>query len=105
MGATGTRERRGGGSLARRTAAVSALLLVVVGSAFMLLALAIDELRRSESRANRALEVLVTANCVERLVVDVETAQRGFLIAGEARFLQPWSQARTEFTQEAAALE
>ena len=105
MGATGKRERRGGGNLARRTTAVGALLSVVVGSAFLLLALVIDELRSSESRANHALQVLVAANCVERLAVDVETAHRGFMIAGETRFLQPWKQARSGFAREAATLE
>jgi len=105
MGATGTRDRREGGSLARRTAAVSALLSVIIGSAFLLLALAIEELRRSESRANHALEVLVAANRLERVVVDVETAQRGFVITGEARFLRPWNEARTEFARQAATLE
>ena len=105
MGATGTRDRRGGGSLARRTAAVSTLLSVIIGSAFLLLALAIDELRKSEFRANHALEVLVAANRLERLAVDVETAQRGFIITGEARFLRPWYQARTEFARQAVTLE
>ena len=105
MGATGTRDVHGGGSLARRTAAVSTLLSVVIGSAFLLLALAIEELRRSESRANHALEVLVAANRLERVAIDVETTQRGFVITGEPRFLRPWHQARTEFAQQAAILE
>jgi signal transduction histidine kinase/CHASE3 domain sensor protein len=103
--ATGTRERRAGGGLARRTAAVSALLSVVIGSALLMLALAIEELRRSESRANHALEVLVAANRLERLAVDVETTQRGFVITGGPRFLKTWHQARTEFAQQAATLE
>jgi CHASE3 domain sensor protein len=80
MGATGTRDRVGGGSLARRTTAVSALLSVIIGSAFLLLGLAIGELSKSESRANHALEVLVAANRLERVAVDVETTQRGFVI-------------------------
>jgi signal transduction histidine kinase len=105
MGATGTGNRRAGGSLTRRTVAVSALLSAVIGTAFFLLALAIDALRDSEARANHALEVLVAANRLERLTIDIETAQRGFIIVGDARFLQPWYQARTNFEQEANALE
>ncbi len=101
----GTRDRRAGGSLTRRTVAVSALLSAVIGTAFFLLALAIDALRDSESRANHALEVQVAANRLERLVVDIETAQRGFVITGESRFIKPWYQARTEFTRQAATLE
>jgi signal transduction histidine kinase len=105
MGATGKGDRRGGGSLGRRTAAVSTLLSVVIGCAFLLLALAVAELRRSESRANHALEVLVATNRLERLVVDVETTQRGFVMAGETRFLRPWYQARTEFARQAPTFE
>ena len=105
MGATGTGNRRAGGSLTRRTVAVSALLSAVIGTAFFLLALAIDALRDSEARANHALEVLVAANRLERLTIDIETAQRGFIIVGDARFLQPWYQARANFEQEANALE
>ena len=101
----GTRDRRAGGSLTKRTVAVSALLSAVIGTAFFLLALAIDALRGLESRANHALEVQVAANHLERLVVDIETAQRGFVITGESRFIKPWYQARTEFTRQAATLE
>jgi signal transduction histidine kinase len=106
MGATGTGNRRAGGSsLIRRTVAVSALLSAVIGTAFFLLALAIDALRDSEARANHALEVLVAANRLERLAIDIETAQRGFIIVGDTRFLQPWYQARADFEEQADALE
>jgi signal transduction histidine kinase len=105
MEATGTGNRRAGGSLTRRTVAVSALLSAVIGTAFFLLALAIDALRDSEARANHALEVLVAANRLERLAIDIETAQRGFIIVGDARFLQPWYQARADFETQADALE
>jgi signal transduction histidine kinase len=105
MGVTGTRDRRGRGSLARRTAVVSALLLIVIGTAFFLLALTMDALRKSEVRANHALDVMVAANRLERLALDVETAQHGFLITGETRFLRPWYQAQTEFARQAAILE
>jgi signal transduction histidine kinase len=105
MGATGTGNRRAGGSLTRRTFAVSALLSAVIGTAFFLLALAIDALRDSEARANHALEVLVAANRLERLIIDIESTQRGFIIVGDSRFLQPWYQARAAFGQQATKLE
>ena len=104
-GAPGTRRPRGDHSLTRRLVGVSALLSAVIGTAFFLLALAIDALRDSESRANHALEVLVAANRLERLVIDVETAQRGFIITGEPSFLQPWYRARAAYADQAAALE
>jgi signal transduction histidine kinase len=105
MGATSTRERHGGGSLTRRTLGVITLLSTVIGSAFLLLMVAIDALRDLESRANHALEVLVAANLLERLTIDVETTERGFVITGDQRFLGPWYQAQTQFTRQAAALE
>ena len=105
MGARGTANRRAGGSLTRRTAAVSALLSAVIGTAFFLLALAIDTLRDSEARANHALEALSAANRLERLAIDIETAQRGFIIVGDERFLEPWYQARSEFERQAGTLE
>ena len=99
------RSRRSGGRLIRRTVAVSVLLSAVIGAAFSLLMLAIDDLRDSEERAKRALEVLVTANRLERLVIDIESTQRGFIITGEPRFLDPWYDARRSFVQQAATLE
>ncbi|HEY7144496.1 MAG TPA: CHASE3 domain-containing protein [Streptosporangiaceae bacterium] len=97
--------RLGGGRLIRRTVAVSLLLSAVIGGAFALLMLAIDDLRDSEERANHALEVLVAANRLERLVIDVETSQRGYIITGQPRFLQPWYQARAGLAQQSAALQ
>jgi len=105
MGATGAGNRRAGRSLSRRTVAVSALLSAVIGTAFFLLALAIDSLRDSEARANHALEVLAAANRLERVAIDIETAQRGFIIVGDSRFLQPWYHARSEFERQADTLE
>jgi len=77
----------------------------VIAAAFVLLALAIEDLRDSESRANRALEVLVAANRLERLTVEVQNSQRGYIITGERAFLQPWHQASSQFPVQAEQLE
>jgi signal transduction histidine kinase len=103
MGATGRQHRRAGGSLARRTLAVSALVSAVIGAAFFVLSLAINTLSDSENRADYALEVLAAANHLERVVIDVETTQRGYIITGDPQLLTPWYQARAEFAQQAAA--
>jgi len=76
----------------------------VIAAAFALLALAIEDLRNSESRANRALEVLVAANRLERLTVEIQNSQRGYIITGERTFLQPWHQARSQFPVQAELL-
>jgi signal transduction histidine kinase len=101
----GRRGRRGGGSLIRRTVAVSVFLSAIIASAFGLLVLAIDDLRESESRANHALEVLVAANRLERLLIDIQSSQRGYIITGERTFLEPWYDARSKFLAQAQQLE
>jgi signal transduction histidine kinase len=105
MGATGTQRRRAGGSLTWRTVAVSALLSAVIGATFLVLALAIDTLRHSESGANQALEMLAAANNLERTVVQVETTQRGYVITNDPQFLRPWYDARAEYARQAVALQ
>ncbi|HUC27656.1 MAG TPA: CHASE3 domain-containing protein, partial [Streptosporangiaceae bacterium] len=77
----------------------------MIAAAFALLALAIEDLRDSESRANSALQVLVVANRLERLTVDIQNGQRGYVITGERAFLDPWYDARAQFPVQAEQLE
>jgi signal transduction histidine kinase len=105
MADTGRRAWRAGGSLTKRALAVSALLSTVIGGAFLLLALAVDGLRDSESRANQALDDQFAASQLERSLVEIEAAQRGFLITGDPRFLQPWHHYQVEFMLRAVSLE
>ncbi|HET9894443.1 MAG TPA: CHASE3 domain-containing protein [Streptosporangiaceae bacterium] len=93
------------GGLAKRTITVSALISVIIGTAFFLLALAIEALRDSESRADHALELQVAANRLERVVVDIDATQRGFVITRAPAFLEPWNEARSEFARQASAME
>jgi signal transduction histidine kinase len=83
----------------------SGLLALLIGAAFAVLLSSVADLRALERRARRSDEVLVVANLLERRVVDLETAQRGFVITGEDRFLDPWRRAQTAFPGEAATLE
>jgi len=46
---------------------------------------------------DKSEQVLVVANRLERLVVDLESAQRGFVITSQKRFLQPWRDAQVAF--------
>ena len=72
----------------------SGLLALLIGAAFAVLLSSVAELRASERRARQSEEVLVVANRLERLVVDLETGQRGFVITGQERFLRPWRDAQ-----------
>jgi signal transduction histidine kinase len=94
-----------GGGLTRRTLLAGGLLALVVGGAFAVLFSSLTEMRATERRAVRSAEVLTAANGLERLVLDIETGERGFSITGQEQFLEPWLAARRSFRPQAAALE
>jgi signal transduction histidine kinase len=75
----------------------SGLLALLVGAAFLVLFFSIQDLRDAARDSRHSQEVLAAANGLERLVVDLETGERGFLITREERFLEPWTAARTAF--------
>jgi signal transduction histidine kinase len=85
---------RVGGGLTRRMVIASGLLALLVGAAFAMLLISVIELRAQERRTARSQQVLITANELERLVVDLETGVRGFVITGQERFLTPWRDAQ-----------
>ncbi len=93
------------GGLTRRMVVASGLLALVIAAAFAVLLSSVADLSTSEHRAQESEEVLVVANRLERLVVDLETGQRGFVITGQERFLQPWRDAQVAFPGEAGDLE
>ena len=93
------------GGLTGRMLIASGLLALLIGAAFAVLLSSVADLRASERRARRSEEVLVVANRLERLVVDLEAAQRGFVITDQERFLQPWQDARTALPGEGGTLE
>jgi len=72
----------------------SGLLALIVGGAFAVLLVALDDEAEASDRARHAQLVLASASDLERLVVDLETGERGFVITGDESFLQPWSAAR-----------
>jgi signal transduction histidine kinase len=84
--------------------AASGLLALIVAGAFAVLLLAIGDLRQSERLAGHSQEVLTASNELERLLLDLETGQRGFILTGGERFLQPWQAARTTFPGRARTL-
>jgi signal transduction histidine kinase len=93
------------GSVTRRTVVASGVLAVVVGAAFAVLLVAIANLRDAATLARHSEQVLAAANRLERLLVDIETGQRGFVITGDERFLAPWNNSRRDFAGEARILQ
>lgn len=97
-------DQRKPGGLTRRLIAASGLLALTVGGTFVVLLLAFSDLHGVQRRSNHSREVLIAANGLERLLLDLDTGQRGFLLTHEERFLQPWTDARARFPASAAAL-
>jgi signal transduction histidine kinase len=93
------------GGLTQRMVVASGLLAVTVGATFAVLFSMIAQLREEEARAKHSDQVLVVANRLERLVVDLETGERGFLITAQDEFLEPWTAARADFPEQAQTLE
>jgi signal transduction histidine kinase/type II secretory pathway component PulJ len=82
----------------------SGLLALLIGAAFAVLLSSVADLRTLERRARQSEEVLKVTNVLERQVVDLETAQRGFVITRQESFLQPWRRAQLAVPEEAATL-
>jgi signal transduction histidine kinase len=93
------------GGLTRRTIVASGLLAVLIGATFATLLSLVGQLRGSAARAQHSDQVLIVANRLERLVVDLETGERGFLLTAEEDFLKPWEAAQVAFPDQARALE
>ena len=93
------------GGLTRRMVVASGLLALVVSAAFTVLLVSVEDLRTSQRLALHSEEVLAAANQLERLVIDVETGQRGFVITGQERFLDPWRNAQRALPEASRRLE
>ena len=83
------------GGLPRRVMVASGGLVVLIAGAFVVLLLALDSTRDSAELARHSREELSAANRLEKLVIDLETGERGFVITDETRFLGPWRAATT----------
>lgn len=99
------REAEVTGGLTRRMVVASGLLALIIGAAFAVLLVSVADLRTSARLARHSEQVLATANQLERLVVDLETGQRGFVITGQERFLEPWRAARIAVPGQASTLQ
>jgi signal transduction histidine kinase len=84
--------------------AAGGMLAIVVVAVFATLLSTISEQRRSADAARHSEEVIASANRAEKLLLDVETGARGFIITRNERFLEPWRSARRLFPREALLL-
>jgi signal transduction histidine kinase/CHASE3 domain sensor protein len=79
--------------LRARIVAASVLLGVVFAGAFVLLVFSAENLRASARDARHSEQVVALANQLQKLVLDLETGQRGYVITGQSRFLDPYRDA------------
>jgi signal transduction histidine kinase len=93
------------GGVRMRALLASGVLAVIVGTTFAVVLLSVYDLRRATELDRHSEQVLSAANGLERLVIDLETGLRGFVITGDERFLEPWNEARAEVPRQARSLE
>lgn len=93
------------GGLTRRIVVASGIIVVLAIGAYSLLFLVIIDLRDSAAVANRSKAVLSSANRLQRLVTDLETDVRGFIITGDRRLLTPLADAQSDALKEGRNLE
>ena len=94
-----------GRGLTVRMVVAGAALAIAVGTTFALLLFAIAQLRESAQLTRHASDELIAADAMEKVIIDLETGVRGYVITGEERFLEPWNDARAVFPTQAATLE
>ena len=96
--------RRRGTSLATQVTVAGVGFGLLVAAVFGLLVHAVREQRDATRRTTAAADFVATGNRLERLVIDTETGQRGFVISGDPGFLAPLDQARAQIPEAFARL-
>jgi signal transduction histidine kinase/DNA-binding response OmpR family regulator/CHASE3 domain sensor protein len=77
-----------------RMLGASVLVALIVAGAFAVLLVAVSDLHASSRQARHAEQVIATATELEKLLIDAQAGQRGFVITGQESFLAPWRNAR-----------
>jgi len=84
----------GGGRLIVRVGVATCLLLGVLGAAYGLALSASRQVDASLQQRTRADAAAERGSEALKLVLDLETGQRGYVITADERFLEPWRGAR-----------
>jgi signal transduction histidine kinase len=87
-----------------RTLIGTAILAVLVAGLLIALILAVDGEQDAARKARRSREAIATAMLVQRLVLDVESSVRGYLLAGDDGVLAAWRSARVALPRSADSL-
>jgi len=86
----GPTERRSA-SLSSRVVAGSAVLALLVAVAFGVLVYAVTTLDDATKRERHAKAVTAQTLQLEKLVLDLDTGLRGFVLSGKNDLLKPWT--------------
>jgi len=81
-------------SLSARLMAGSALLALLVAAAFGILVYAVTTLDDATKRERHAKAVTAQTLQLEKLMLDLDTGLRGFVLTGKNDLLRPWTSAR-----------
>jgi len=87
-----------------RALVATALLTLLIGGAFAILLIVVEDLRETGREAVDTREEVAAADRLQKTIIDLETGQRGFVITGKERFLEPWRAARGALSRQAEAL-
>jgi signal transduction histidine kinase len=93
------RTDRGSATLSARLMAGSALLAILVAGAFGVFIFAVRTLDDATRRERHTKAVSAATLQLEKLVLDVDTGLRGFVLTGRQDLLAPWTSARAALPQ------
>lgn len=99
-----SRRRAGSLSLQTRLVAASAVLAILVAAVFVILILSLATLREATRQEAQSRDVTAEALMLQKLVLDVETSLRGYVITGQKSFLEPYDAARNELPERSTEL-
>src|SRR4051812_16978600 len=92
-------------SLSARLMAASALLALLIAAAFGVLIYAVTTLDNATKRERHARAVSAQTLQLEKLVLDLDTGLRGFVLTGRRDLLTPWTTAHMALPGRLAAFE
>jgi signal transduction histidine kinase len=93
------------GSLAGRIVVGGVIVAVVFAAQLVLSFESLNRIEHETRDEQQASNGVVAAIRLEKLVLDLETGERGFVVTGNPRFLQPWVAAQRELPRQSRALQ
>jgi signal transduction histidine kinase len=80
------------------------ILVLVLSLEFVLVVRSFRSVQRFTRSEQRAEQTVVVGTQIEKLVLDLETGTRGYVITHDPRFLQPWRQAQRDLPGKSRSL-